>query len=79
MNGRGGLSKSMYYLTGLEFKAGSFLNFSKTIIQIGVSQFTSAAIQDLDNHDWVDIGIVLLKAVLCPVLPLLFPVIGGCL
>lgn len=27
LNGRGGLAKSMYYLTGLEFKAGSFLNF----------------------------------------------------
>ena len=79
LNGRGGLAKSMYYLTGLEFEAGSFLNFSKAIIQIGVSQFTSATIQNLDNHDWVDIGIVLLKAVLRPVLPLLFPVISGCL
>ena len=72
-------TEGMNYLTAFQLEACAFLNLGNAVIQIGIRQSITGSIQNLNNQNWIHIGIMLLKAILRPMLPLFFPVIRSSL
>ena len=68
-------TESMNYLSAFQLEAGTFLNLCNAVVQISIRQSITGSIQNLNDQDRIYIGVVLLKAILRPMLPLFFPVI----
>ena len=68
-------SESVNYLTAFQLEACPLLNLCDAIIQIGIGQFTAGSIQNLNDQNWIHIGIMLLKTILRPVFPLFLPIV----
>ena len=68
-------TEGMNHLSAFQLESGTFLDLCNTIIQIGICQGITGSIQNLNDQDRIYIGVVLLKAILRPMLPLFFPII----
>ena len=72
-------TESMNHLSTFQLKAGTFLDLCNTVVQIGIRQSITGSVQNLNDQDRIYIGVVLLKAILRPELPLFLPVIRSSL
>ena len=62
-------------LAELEAFTGTLFDFQQAIVEISSGDLTAAAVLNLNDKDRIDVGIVLFIAILCPMLPLVFPFI----
>ena len=78
-NRRRSLSEGVYNLSLGEVESRSFLNLAKAIVKIGIRYTIARATQYLNNENGINVSIVLFTAILCPVIPLFFPIVCCCL
>ena len=74
-----GLTKGMYDLMLREAPAGAGLDLGKAVVQISIGNGLARAALHLDHEHGIDLGIMLLRAVLIPVEALILPFISGSL
>ena len=58
-----------------KMESRSFLNLAKAIVKIGIRYTVARATQYLNNENGINVSIVLFTAILCPVIPLFFPIV----
>ena len=74
-----GLTKGVYDLMLRKAPARAGLDLGKAIVQIGIGNGLARAALHLDHKHGIDLGVVLLRAVLIPMEALILPFIGGSL